>query len=155
MKIYLDLSMSVIPHIGIATFSNSIISRIVKRYKDNTYYGGITVDRKTLRYRNQIKRYPFKVKKMVLPTMISNHKWGIPVPSYNFFAGIRPDISIFWANFATSMPIKGKVLTVLHDLNPLYAEEGVELQRYIRRIKRTLDVSDRIVTVSEFSKKDI
>jgi glycosyltransferase involved in cell wall biosynthesis len=155
MNVYFDMTPCVFPNTGIASFSNEILTRMIAQHKDLSCRGAIMLDSMTLRYGGKIKDYPFPIKRMILPTKIFNSPKSFGWPSYSFFSGAHQDLSVFWANYVPPFPLQGKVVTVIHDLNPLYTETGNERESYASCIKRTLNVSDRIITVSEYSKRDI
>lgn len=53
------------------------------------------------------------------------------------------------------VPVSGKVLLTVHDLNFLYEKTGLKQKKYMNRLQNLVDRSDRIVAISEFTKKDL
>lgn len=53
------------------------------------------------------------------------------------------------------VPVSGKVLLTVHDLNFLYEKTGLKQKKYMNRLQKLVDRSDRIVAISEFTKKDL
>lgn len=152
LRIYFDINYSINLHTGIARYSTEIMSRIVSKYTGNKYVGGVCIDKYSIEIR---KKFPFKIH--IIPFRDSRLFWSTMKykMSFNRLAHVKADKFVFWANYVPNFPVKGKVITVLHDLNPIYLYKGKELERYLKRIEHTLLVSDRIITVSEYTKADI
>lgn len=80
---------------------------------------------------------------------------AIPLPYETFFPAA--DLSIFY-NYVTPPRIRGKVLLYVHDLAYIRYAETVDkrnLRRIENGIKRSIDQSNAVLTISEFSKKEI
>ena len=93
----------------------------------------------------------------ILPYGVYRRIWNwIPIPYQCLFPG-KADISIFF-NFIVPPHTKGKILTVVHDLTYLRYPETMKcsnLRHLERGIASSIKRSDKILTVSEFSKKEI
>lgn len=91
-----------------------------------------------------------------LPYGVYRRIWhALPVPYEAFFP--RADLTVFF-NFIVPPRIQGKVITTVHDLTYI-RYPGTMDQKNLRRIENdiaySLQRSDRILTVSEFSKKEL
>ena len=82
-----------------------------------------------------------------------------PFISFNCLTGGNPgDIFVFFENSVPSLKLKGKVIAVLHDIIPIRMVDacGKELETRFRRMAEELiRKTAKIITVSEYSKKDI
>ncbi|MCR4818354.1 MAG: glycosyltransferase family 4 protein [Fretibacterium sp.] len=75
---------------------------------------------------------------------------------YNFLARDNDsDVFIFFSNHVPDFPIRGKVITCLHDILSLHTESGEFVAIYKKFLKNVMDKSTKIITDSEFSKQDI
>lgn len=92
----------------------------------------------------------------MLPYGIYRRVWhAFPLSYQSFFP--HADLTVFF-NFIVPPRIKGKVITTVHDLTYLRYPETMDkknLHRIQRDIAYSLQRSDRILTVSEFSKKEL
>lgn len=92
----------------------------------------------------------------MLPYGIYRRVWhALPLSYQSFFPDA--DLTVFF-NFIVPPRIKGKVITTVHDLTYLRYPETMDkknLHRIQRDIAYSLQRSDRILTVSEFSKKEL
>lgn len=79
-----------------------------------------------------------------------------PIPYQSIFPG-GADMSIFF-NYIVPPQIGGKVITTVHDMTYIRFPETVD-KRNLRRLERgmrySVERSDQIITVSEFSKREI
>lgn len=78
--------------------------------------------------------------------------------SFNAITGGKPeDVFVFFENGLPTMPIKGKIIVVLHDVLTLHMDAfaGSRAVKDRKRAERILREASRVVTVSEYSKKDI
>ncbi len=102
----------------------------------------------------------------VFPYGIYRRMWNLLPFSYERFFGVKgenatdndyADLSIFF-NYIVPPKIRGKVMTTIHDMTYVRYPETVDV-RNMRRIKGGIDYSvkrsSRILTVSEFSKREI
>lgn len=104
------------------------------------------------------KRFNFKkVEKKWLPRSFYMRYWKYFPLSYNQIFRTNPDIFHFFSNFVPYR-VKGKVVVTVHDLLYLRYPEAVEgkyLKIFREELQRSLDRADRIIAVSEFTKKEI
>ena len=81
-----------------------------------------------------------------------------PFISFNRIMGGKPeDVYVFFENAIPATTVKGKIIAVLHDIIPLrlaaFAGEWSDICR--NNAGNILSRADRVVTVSEYSKRDI
>lgn len=80
----------------------------------------------------------------------------VPISYQSLFPG-GADLSVFF-NFVVPPRISGRIMTTIHDLTWLRFPETMDRRNY-RRLKRgmgySIERSDRILTVSQFSKEEI
>ncbi|MCR4817755.1 MAG: glycosyltransferase family 4 protein [Fretibacterium sp.] len=81
------------------------------------------------------------------------------IPSYNFFVrDNESDVFLFLNSQAPSLPVRGKIITCLHDITPFRVPETFP-PSYIDVFKgffsNVLKNATKIITDSEFSKQDI
>lgn len=93
----------------------------------------------------------------VFPYGIYRRIWGLfPIPYQNLFPECA-DLSIFF-NYIVPPHINGKVMTTVHDLTYLRFPEtmnGKNRRRIRRDIRYSVERSDCVLTISEFSKREI
>lgn len=80
----------------------------------------------------------------------------VPVP-YHIFFKTRPDITQFF-NFTAPPGVKGKCVTVIHDMSYRSCPQTVrwKTRNWLRvSMKQTCRHVDHVITISEFSKKEI
>ena len=154
-KVYLNLFRILDMHTGMARYADEIIKRMVAGHAETEWFGATELNRSTIRNISELKRFDFDTKVLKLWSEYSYNPLTPRFPSYDFFLGRSADVYVFWANFTPYLPIKGKVITVLHDLNPLYAYKGARLKKYKKKTAHVISRSDRIITVSGYSKNDI
>lgn len=53
------------------------------------------------------------------------------------------------------LPVNGKILLTVHDLNFLYEKSQKKQIKYMARMQKLIDRADRIVAISEFTKTDL
>lgn len=79
-----------------------------------------------------------------------------PIPYQSLFPG-KADLSVFF-NYIVPPRVSGRVITTVYDMTYLRYPETMD-QRNLRRIRNgirySVDRSDHIVTISEFSKREI
>lgn len=86
-----------------------------------------------------------------------------PLFSLNHLVGGKSeDTYVFFENNITSLPVKGKIIALIHDLIPLKLPEYIKHDNYERikksfgiRVKEIISRASKIITVSDFSKRDI
>ena len=80
----------------------------------------------------------------------------VPIPYQVMFPG-KVDVSVFF-NFIVPPHVRGHVVTAVHDLTYLRYPETMKksnLEHLRRGISYSIDRSDKIITVSEFSKREL
>ena len=93
----------------------------------------------------------------IFPYGVYRRIWNyVPVP-YGFFFPERADLSVFF-NYVVPPRIKGRVITTVCDMTYLRCPETMD-RRNLKRIREGIDYSvkrsSRVVTISEFSKREI
>lgn len=106
---------------------------------------------------DQYRKSGIKVKHSWLPVKVRRKLEEIvPIP-YSLIFGSNVDVTIFF-NFEVPYGVKGKTIAVVHDMAYKAFPETVneETKRWLNIImERTCRRADMIVTVSEYSKKEI
>lgn len=91
------------------------------------------------------------------PDLLYKLIWNfIPVP-YSLFFKEKPDVTQFF-NFVVPPGVKGKKITIVHDMAYQSCPETVrkKTRNWLRlSMRKTCRHADHIITVSEFSKKEI
>lgn len=152
-EINFDLNLATNPYAGIAVYESEIITRLINEYRDYKYIG-------TVCFNTENKR---NLRKLNIPIRVALSPYGMTFNrseskrlSYNLLSRSFSDIYMFWANSIPVFPIKGKVISVIHDLTTLYITENPEAKKQYRKIiERCLERSDYIITVSKYSENDI
>lgn len=93
----------------------------------------------------------------LFPYGVYRRIWNlVPIQYQNMFPD-RSDLSIFF-NYIVPPQIGGKVITTIHDMTYIRYPETVD-KRNLRRLERgmrySVERSDQLITVSEFSKREI
>ena len=149
---------------GINTYQTEITSRLLQ-------YHDIDVDSLRVSMQNFETDTDFPVRHVKFPGWLafSNHETPLsrkiiscafelvrPFISFNKLTGCNPeDVFVFFDNAMTALPIKGKVITVLHDVIALHSEFPHNKGPFRKGAEHAVKKSAKIVTVSEFSRKDI
>lgn len=93
----------------------------------------------------------------VFPYGIYRRIWAlVPIPYQSLFPG-HADLSIFF-NYIVPPRISGKVMTTVHDLTYLRFPETMDAKnrrRLQNGMERSIGRSDHLITVSEFSKREL
>lgn len=92
----------------------------------------------------------------IFPYGVYRRIWDlVPIPYESMFPGA--DLSVFF-NFVVPPRVSGKVITTIHDMTFLRFPETMDAKN-LRRIRKgmqySVERSDRILTVSEFSRREI
>ncbi len=163
---------------GIDTYTNEIAKRLIK-YDDLDV--SLYVDRSLKKgccfgseYTSNIFDTTLKISRF--PTLLTSFHFGVTslakrisnlfqklfIPkfiSYNFFAGdYKSDIYMFFANRIPFQKVHGKIIACIHDVIPLVMDDanGAEWTKIFRKnVDDITKRSDKIITVSEYSKQDI
>ncbi len=153
--VYSDMTSALDLKEGVSRYIYEIMSRIYCSEDKYAFDAKCTLSSALMHWKNYKSLYPFKIS--IVPERSKNIYTSSKYEGklYNHIAKTKAHNFIFWANWVPVADIDGKVITVLHDLNPLYVLSGKELDSYKQKIKRTISVSDCIVTVSNYSKEDI
>jgi len=93
----------------------------------------------------------------IFPYGVYRRIWNWLPVSYERFFPNRADLSVFF-NYIVPPRIRGRVITVIHDMTWLRFPETMDKKNY-RRLKKgvgySIDRSDRILTISQFSKGEM
>ena len=151
-KIHFNLNTSANIHTGMGVYSNEIMKRIVMN-NEYLYEGGVNFN---IKNKKNLNMFLFPIHISIFP-----YRWvfkkKINGISYNHVMRSKADCFIFWANTMPKCKIKGKVITVVHDVRPLYFEKENPLKASVFRnnVQEVVDRSDCIVTVSQNAKAEI
>lgn len=157
MRVALELQPCCGKRSGIGTYTYELATRLKDRddlefcgnlfnflgsRDDTTTLSGITM--------------PVRVNRM-LAYGVYRRIWMLMPVSYQAMFPSGADLNIFF-NFVVPPRVNGKVITTVHDLTYLRFPETVDtrnLKRLEKGLQRSIERSDRIITVSEFSKREI
>lgn len=99
---------------------------------------------------------PVNVNRM-FPYGVYRRIWNYLTVSYDSLFRAKADLSVFF-NYIVPPNISGRVITTIHDMTYCRYPETMD-KRNLRRLRDGMEYSvkrsDRIITVSEFSKKEI
>lgn len=171
-KVNVELQDIGILDAGIIVYANELTLRLM-HYNDITLRG--TVFRRGLFHAcydpKDYERFNFPIKFTRLPSWAvfdkpSGLKYKLLKPilspfayNYNFLAGDNDsDVFLFFRHWAPDIPIKGKVLACVYDLIPFripWTCPRELIEHYTRAFENILEKSTKIITDSEFSKRDI
>lgn len=157
MKVSLELQPCLKNKSGIGVYTYEI-SKCLQKYSDITLCGDIFnfINRNNIEKdidglnfnKNIFSLFPYGVYRRV---------WNYVPIRYNWLFNDESDIYHFF-NFIVPPRIKGKVITTIHDMTYVLYPETMDI-RNLKRIKNDIQYSvnraDKIITVSESSKKDI
>lgn len=118
-------------------------------------------------HRVDVNGLPFKVRRGFFPRRyfygsLPWHKW-CPL-SYNAMVGdFRSDISMFFSNTIPELRIRGKTIAMIYDLIPFRVPELLlkdrytkeSLAAYCRQHEYLAHHADKVVTISEYSRREI
>ncbi|TGA99834.1 glycosyltransferase family 1 protein [Sporolactobacillus shoreae] len=140
---------------GIGVFGNKIIMELMK-YDDLDCTGHIFFT-PGLR-RKDFKRFRFSTKICYLPARwMYNVRLKLLPLSMRQICHRKNDVHVFFNYKLPRVKLDGKVVATIHDLIPLKTEMENEAIRnqYLARVQDAVKRSDEILTVSEYSRKDI
>ena len=157
MKVALELQPCYWERTGIGTYTYELAKRM--RNKDGVEFCGNVFNFLGRKNNEELMAgitMPVRENKL-LHYGIYRRMWRyLPVPHERMFPG-KVDLSVFF-NFIVPPNIQGKVITTVHDLTYLRYPETMKKSNY-QHLTRGMDYSvkrsDRIVTVSHFSKQEI
>lgn len=156
MRVALELQPCCWVRSGIGTFTYEIAKRLTDT-ETVTYHGNVF---------NFLKRnsgaslsgieMPI-TENFLLPYGLCRRAWNyIPIP-YRLFFPRKADLTFFF-NYIVPPNIDGRVVTTVHDLTFLRCPETMKRSNYVhleKGLRYSVDRSDKILTVSEFSKREI
>ena len=156
-KVNVDLRNVNIPEFGISVYTNELVLRLMD-YNDIELRG--TAFRKRMSQPlvpEDYRRFRFPVHFSRVPAwaMFRLLPFRRLLPNYNFWAGdSESDVFLFFWFQAPLLPVKGKVVTCVHDIIPLRGASG-DADYFKKAIENVIEKSARIITDSEFSKRDL
>ena len=156
-RVNVDLRNVNIQEFGISVYTNELVLRLMDC--DDIELRGTAFRRKLLQPLNpeDYRRFRFPIHFSRVPAwmMFRLLPFRRFLPDYNFWAGDNEsDVFLFFWFQAPLLPVKGKIVTCVHDIIPLRGASGDA--RYLKRAtENAIEKSTRIITVSEFSKRDI
>lgn len=158
-NIYLDMQPTWAKKAGIGWYTYEIAERLVENNKNN-YIGGL-FNPCGIRKVDKVKNLKYKEIKYFWPYFnyfgVFNKKffkWKFL--SFNFITRTNCDIYHFF-NFIIPDKISGKVITTIHDTihKVMPGNVNFDVEEFDKEIKKSLEKSDVIITVSNSAKKDI
>jgi len=155
MKICVDIQSAVARRAGVGRYTSSLIEEL-PRYAQNDELSGFFFDFQHNALPVSVPNAQLRANRWI-PGRIVQKAWKtISWPPFNWFAG-KADLYHF-PNFILPPLTHGKSVVTIHDLAFLRYPETIEkrnLQYLTARIKDTVQRADAIITVSEFSAKEI
>ena len=156
-KVNVDLRNVNIPEFGISVYTNELVRRLMDC--NDIELRGTAFRRKLFQpldpedYRRF--RFPIHFSRVPAWMMFRLLPFRRFLPDYNFWAGDNEsDVFLFFWFQAPLLPVKGKIVTCVHDIIPLRGASG-DARYFKRATENVIEKSARIITVSEFSKRDI
>lgn len=159
-RIHLNLSEAANAYMGIGQFERNIATALwrLDRY---------SID--AVAHRVNVSMLPFEVRRGFFPKhfFFDWKKWHRFCPlTYNTMVGdFRSDVSIFFQNSIPVMKIRGKTIGVINDLIPFRIPDVLindchwftneSLKMYCAKHEYLASHADKIVTLSEFSRREI
>lgn len=147
MKVHFNLNASANFNTGMTVYSTQIIKRIVEKGIYDCE-GGVNFNIKNREY---LKNLSIPIQVSYLPYRFMFKGKDKRLLSYDRMMNCKADCFVFWGNVMPKMKVKGKVITVVHDMIPVQtASWNAELFR--ENVSYALENSDCIVTVSQNAK---
>ncbi len=157
MEISLDLQPCFGNRSGVGEYTFELTKRLICE-KDMAYKGAYFNFLNRHDHRDTLKDIPFPVSKNVLmPYGIYRRIWKVLPLSYHALSGSHSDIYHFF-NYIVPPRIKGKVINTVYDMAFLKHPETLDpknLKRIKKDISYSINRSEKIITISENSKKEI
>ena len=156
-KLNVDLRNVNIAEFGISVYTNELTLRLME-YDDLALRG--TVFRRRLFQPltpEDYRRFRFPIHFSRVPAWMMFRLLPLRrfLPDYNFWAGdSESEVFLFFWFQAPLLPVRGKVVTCVHDIVPLRGASG-DAVFYKKALENVIEKSERIITLSEFSKRDI
>ena len=136
------------------------------------YYNEAYVPKKLIEFRKILKRYEFTFEDQFFQggtEKYLNNKEIINIPYlYRFMEGLSyknltyslniKNIDIFHTTYMLNLKVKNsKKITTIHDIIPLKLPHTTldNKKNFYNKVKKAIKDSDKIITISEYSKKDI
>lgn len=151
-RVALELQPALGKRSGIGNYTYELTQKL-KSAADLQFVGNVF----NFRGQTDLREFKLPVRQCpVMPYGVYRRIWHwLPIRYDRLFPAA--DLSIFF-NYIVPPRISGKVLTVIHDLTWLRYPETLDdrnLRRIERDIKYSLERADRVLTISEFSRKEI
>lgn len=141
--------------IGIYTFE---LAKRLKCTDDIEFRGNIFNFLKRNDYSSLLAELDMSVRQCnLIPYGVYRRIWDKLPDAYEFFFGGGADLSLFF-NYLVPNGIKGKTSVAIYDMTYERFPETMERKNFNRlknNIIQSVERSDRIITISEFSKKEI
>lgn len=159
-RIHLNLTEAANAYMGIGQYERNIAEALWRT-------GQYSID--AVSNRTKVVGLPFNVRRNLLPAryFFDVHKWHRFCPfSYNTLVGdFRSEVSVFFPNSMPAMRIRGKTIGVIHDLIPFQIPDVLindckaftpeSLKKYCEKHEYLVRHADKVVTDSEYSRKEI
>lgn len=157
MKIIsLELQKALGQKAGIGWYTYNIIKGLVSKNKNKYILEAFNFNRKYDIGEIEIWKKEALIKQNIFFPKKIGEKLSYVIP-YNFLFNTNSEIYHFF-NFTIPKKIKGKVIVTIHDMiYKVYPEttEIKNLQNFHKKVKFAIENSDKIIAVSEATKKDI
>lgn len=155
-KISLELEPCCGKRSGVGTYTYELARRL-KNTDEISFQGNIYNFRNRHDYSDIIKNIKFDVcQETKIPYGIYRRIWQVAPFAYESLFD-KADITHFF-NFVVPPKITGKIITTIYDMSFVRYPETLKnsnLRKLQEGIKRSVDQSDIVVTISEFSKSEI
>lgn len=157
MKVALELQPCCWTRSGIGTFTYEIARRLESNV-DIEFYGNVFDPFWKKNENGDLSdiKMPIRQNKL-LPYGAYRRLWNYIPFEYQKIFTPKVDLSVFF-NFIVPPKISGKVITTVHDLTFLRYAETMKRSNYEHissGLRRSVDRSDVIITVSEFTKREL
>ena len=149
MKVALELQPCCGNRSGIGTYTYELAKRL--------HGDGELAFYANLFGKGELEQFPFPIRRVpLLPYGIYRRVWHLIPVTYSMLFP-RADLNIFF-DYIVPPRVSGHIMTTIHDMTYFRFPETME-RRNLERIRRDIDSSversDHILTVSEFSKQEI
>lgn len=156
MQVALELQPCVGNRSGIGSYTYEIAKRVFNT-DEVSFYGNLFRFRKKEDGKAGLENINIPVRQCgVLPYSVYRRIWHILPVGYNAFFP-KADVNVFF-DYIVPPRVSGHVLSVIHDLTYLRFPQTMS-KRNRRRIQQdirySMERSDKIITISEFSKREI
>lgn len=159
MRIGIDISQLAFENTGVATFLKNLVEKLISEDRENEYFLFFSSLRRNFKFSIlNFKSTPknLKIKTFKLPPSLLDFIWNkLHIIPIEWFIG---PVDVFISSDWTEPPtIKAKKITILYDL-VVYkypnetAKKIVDVQK--RKLKWTKKECDKIICISESTKKD-